>query len=561
MGRHAGDYLLGSLFLAVAMLLALTRAKSESVLPHPGERGGGGQSLDAHHWKKDTERHRLATTANESRQPAHAILKGLSRGTRIVVGSLDVSGGRHGLSVTVCINDPVGFHKPVRIESLPVTRCAVSEIRQLQNQKSQATRIRVGVETQTRPPVGVVCDHGSINSPPRVFLTPHFIDTGTVHEPAECRLIADSPRVRIYADQRLVQSRDAGQIAAWSVRLTSAAESRALPIVDAWVGAIRDVDHDQKLSIVVTDLDRRGVHASDRSPIHGCIRESDFRSDSDFCGDIVYIDPTIFELSTDELSALLTHETTHAAVCSIEPDDSNGAADTANSCHASSGSQVPAWLNEAVAHFVELKCSGEDGCVADVSQNFQRRMDDFFENPAGSPIVAAENVLNLEERRGGSRGAATLFLAPWLSNRETLQQFVQSQTTFDCRIENLAHQPFADVFREWTLSLASRCIPPTSPALMYATPHNHVSLRFDRLPAAGKQAQFSLLGTAFRCFECSEDIESLVIESDDTAKLQISIIEPDTRVTILPHFLAESQLQASRITQVLSGFIRHATFQ
>jgi len=561
MGRHAGDYLLGTMFLAVAMLLAFTHAKSESAFPPPGEHGDFRHAFHASHWSSATERRHPATIAMKPRKPAWAVLKGLPRGTRIVVGSLDVSGGRHGLSVTVRINEPVGINESMRIKSLPVTRCSVGDIHHWRNEKSLANPMRFGVEIQTGTPVGVACEHGSIDSPARVFLTPHFVDTGTAHEPAECRFIGDSPRVRIYVDHRLVQSKNVGQIPAWSERLTSAAESRALPIVDAWVGAIRDVDHDQKLSIVVTDLDRRGRHASGSSPIHGCIRENDFRSDSDFCGDIVYIDPGIFELPTDELAALLTHETTHAAVCSIGLDDSNGAAGTAHSDHAYAGSQIPAWLNEAVAHFVELQCSGDDVRGAGVSQNFRRRMDEFFANPAGSPIVAAENVLNMEERRGGSRGAATLFLARWFSTRETLQQFVQSQTAFDCRIENLAHEPFDDVFREWTLSLATRCIPPASPASKNATSHERMSLRSDPLPAAGNQTQFSLLGTAFRCFECSEDIGSLVIESDDDAKLQISIIEPDARVTTLPHFLPESQPQTSRTTQGLSGFVSHATLQ
>ena len=561
MGRHAGDYLLGTMFLAVAMLLAFTRAKSESVIRHPGERGDVRHTIHASHWTSATARRQRATIANETRQPACAVLKGISRGTRIVVGSLDVSGGRHGLSVTAGVNEQAGVNEPVLIESLPVTRCSASDIRHWRNEKCPASRMPFHVEIQTGPPVGLACDHGSLDSPARVFLTPHFIDTGTVHEPAECRFIGESPRVRIYVDQRLIQPKNEEHIAAWSIHLTSAAESRALPIVDAWVGAIRDVDYDQKLSIVVTDLDRRGWHAFDRSPIHGCIRESDFRSNSDFCGDIVYIDPSIFELPTDELAALLTHETTHAAVCTIGHYDSMGAADTANTGHACAGSRVPAWLNEAVAHFVELQCSVENGQTAGVSQNFQRRMDDFFANPAGSPIVAAEDVLNLEERRGGSRGAATLFLARWFSTRENLQQFVQSQTAFDCRIENLVQEPFADVFREWTLSLATRCIPPTSPASKNASSHEHMSLHFDPLPAAGNQAQFSLLGTAFRCFECSEDIGSLVIESDDAAKLQISIIEPDARVTTLPLILPELQPQTSRITQGLSGFVSHATFR
>jgi len=527
MGRHAGDYLLGTTFLAVAMFLALSHGESESAIRHPYQPDDVSPELKISQSKRATDRRYEPTIADSTLQAARAVVKKLSRGTRIVVGSLDVSGGHHGLLVTV------GSDDPVQIESLSVTRCFARDIRRWRNAKSSLGPICRGVETEAGIPVVVAFGIGLSDSPGRVFLTPHFIDAGAIHEPAECRFIGESPRVRIFVDQRLVQSINGGQLTTWLGSLTSAAEFRALPIVDAWVGAIRDVDHDRKLSIVVTDLDRRGQRTSGSCPIHGCIRESDFRSDSDFCGDIVYIDPSIFQQPTDELAALLTHETTHAAVCSMWPDESIGAvadADKAESNRPSTESRVPAWLNEAVAHFVELQCDDEGIRAAGVSQNFQRRIDDFFANPAGSPIVAAEDVLSLEERRGGSRGAATLFLARWFSSSETLRQFVHSRAPFDRRIEDLAHAPFADVFRDWTLSLASLSDLSSSPAAQSATFCEHRSLRFDLLPAGRNQARFSLLGTAFRCFECSEDIESLVIESDDAARLQISIIEPEADI-------------------------------
>lgn len=57
------------------------------------------------------------------------------------------------------------------------------------------------------------------------------------------------------------------------------------------------------------------------------------------------------------------------------------------------------------------------------------------------------------------------------------------------------------------------------------------TLSTNLLPAAINQAQYSLLGTAFLCFECSEEVASLVIKSDNDASLQISIIEPETKNT------------------------------
>lgn len=148
--------------------------------------------------------------------------------------------------------------------------------------------------------------------------------------------------------------------------------------------------------------------------------------------------------------------------------------------------------------------------------------------------MAAENVLNFEERRGGSRGAGTLFLGRWFSSPETLQQFVSSQATFERRIEDLTEQPFADVFRDWTLSLAAMSALPTLQTLTASNTtmcDQRRLLHFDLLPAPSIPVKFVVLGTAFRCFECTEDIESLLLESDDAAKLQISIIEPGMDMT------------------------------
>lgn len=518
MGRRTGDCLLGTIFLAVAMLLVVSQEKSESGLRRHEERGVS-HGLPASHWKTESDRSQLPSNAAVSPQPMRAVLKNLSRGTRIIVGSLDVSGRRHQLQVAVCSDDAN------REASIPFLRCSFNDIARWRNAERLPNPMCRRVETQRIPPDMPVCNQAANETSARVFLTPCFTDTGTVHAPAECRLIGESPRVRVYADQRLVQSKNTGQITSWSQSLTSAAELRALPVVHAWIGEISDVDHDQKLSIVVTDLDHRSRNVSHRPPIYGCIREADFRSDSDFCGDIVYIDPSIFELPTDELDALLTHEITHGAVCSMQADESPGSADAAQSGHRA-GLQVSPWLSEAVAHFVEIQGGDSDpaGAAAEMSDNFQRRMDAFFADPAGSPIVAAEDVLSLEERRSGSRGAATLFLTRWIFSAAALQQFLRSDAALERRIEQLADEPFAEVFRDWTLSLATQS---TLPSAMST---EHQSLRLDRFSAASHQARFSLLGTAFRCFECSDDIASLVIEYDNAAQLQISIIEPEAHI-------------------------------
>jgi len=311
----------------------------------------------------------------------------------------------------------------------------------------------------------------------------------------------------MYLDHHLRGSKNPASLVTAADTLLDIAEFQALPIVEAWIGLIRDVDYDQKLSLVVTNLDQRTMLSSEEPPIHGCIREVDFQSDANFGGDIVYLDLNILAMPQDEQAALLTHELTHAAICSLGP---HGSAD-----------RIPTWLNEATAHIMELQCnpnrsssgSGQHS-ESGTSQNLQRRINAFHANSSRSPIVAVEHVMNLTERRSGSRGAATLFLASWLTSPDLLNEFLNSDASLDRRIENLTGRPFADVFRDWTLSHAM-----TSP--------KNLRLGVETISTDFDHEQFSLLGTAFQCFECADDVASLVIESDASTQLQISIIEPD----------------------------------
>ena len=494
MGRHTGDYLLGTVFLVAAFLVQLSHGGVDSKRSLP------------------IERETLPQTALAATPPAavRAILTDLPAGTRIVVGSLDVSGKRHSirLRTTTAATDDA---------SLPVTRFTAGhgagERQTCETNGATTAAYRVessdvhaasGISTvswniPSHEPLSVNLIQMTEASP-RVFLTPHFADTATTHEPAVCRAVGDSDRIRVFVDDRLLSCAEPEEYSHWLEVLTSAAELRALPIVETWIGAISDVDQNEKLSVVVTDLDRRTPADSGQTPILGCIRETDFCGDSDFCGDIVYVDQKIFELSTEEITALLSHEFVHAAVCSLLTDDSGAVRST-----------VPSWLNEAIAHFVELRCCKQSPNGIDMTENFQQRLDAFLASSEQSPIVAAENVLSSDERRSGCRCAGTLFLAPLIASPDDLRALLCTDSALDCRIENLTHNSFADVFQAWTLSVA--------------TSDNTTGLHVKSISDA-KEQRCSVLGTAFQCFECSDDVSTLVIESDESAQLQVSVIEP-----------------------------------
>lgn len=546
MMRHTGDYLLGTLFLAAALILQFSQAQVHSVSKSSGDHRLAA-AVDGSP-EQSTSSTSLSALVKTPSPVVNTVLNNLPRGTRIVIGSLDMSGTRHQIRLR-SRNDISSSG-----DSLAVVRFTAESLSQHRN-PAAVHRLSSGVRSsQNRQFIHTAAYEPQLNEsglasaishavftttseanslpstpinelPPRVFLMPHFGNTGTIHTPEECRAIGESQRARVYVNQRLPQSSSPDQMRSWSELLLSAVEVIAVPIVETWIGPVCDVDRNQKLSIVVTNLDQHGTQSSGRSPIFGCIRESDFCPESDFCGDIVYIDPNIFELPSAEVNALLTHEIVHAAICSMSQnatDEKSGNSLLKTPFFSTSATTpVPPWLNEAVAHFVELQCcdavqTPHNAAQELVTENFQRRIDAFLAGPGCSPIVASDNVLNMEERRSGSRGAATLFLATLISTPRDLQTLLRNDDSLKDRIELLAQQPFADVFRNWTLKIAS-------------IQNDTESLSVEKIEPDFESKHCSLLGTAFQCFECADDIATLVLVSDESAQLQISVIEPAVR--------------------------------
>ncbi len=125
-------------------------------------------------------------------QRTQAILHNLVRGARIVIGSLDVSGARHEILLTRHgeIVRPLG--------SLSVVSGVIGEIlpRQLSEDplsilfRSQQHTLGLSSSAHRNPTDNATSVVGLRSVTPlqsRVFLTPHFGDSGTVHEPAKCR--------------------------------------------------------------------------------------------------------------------------------------------------------------------------------------------------------------------------------------------------------------------------------------------------------------------------------------------------------------------------------------
>jgi len=524
MGRHTGDYLLGVIFLSAGFLITVshgTTGSANHIAPD------GFQLNVAAPWNAlakepvSSGMHRFRPLRQQI-----AVIRNISPGSRIVIGSLDVSGARHAIRVKVATPD--SDKRDVPTNSLQVHRCSAADARRRHprtNPRSHAAdghrHTFIPINDRGRDAIGDECRMRECGSDTtldsRIFLTPHFGAAGTVDEPVQCHVMGESLRVRVYADQRFIRKfkTDFFHLARLQ-RMSAAVETRALPIVEEWIGEVADIDGDYKLSIVITDLDRNSQSVPERTPIHGCIREADFQGNSDFCGDIIYVDPGILELPTEELAGLLTHELTHAAICSMFYSRLPNSDGNSEGCGIDPPmSPIPSWINEAVAHFAELKCCEE-------SRNFQRRIEQFLADTSQSPIVAAESVLSLQHRRAGTRCASTWFLSQYLKSPHAVQKFLHSgEMALDRRIANVAGQPFDLEFRRWTLSIAAAdqdCLIPNS----------------RQLTASDTALTFSLLGTAFTSLECPADVTTLIIEADATAQLQVSVLEPATTATAAP---------------------------
>jgi len=336
----------------------------------------------------------------------------------------------------------------------------------------------------------------------RNFLVPYFEQGTTWDQFTEGILIAQSARVSVFLDQSLYrlaalqEPRSESPFVKTACEICLRLENGVLEHVTEWIGPVTDLDGDARLTLVITDLDRR-VSPAD-SPVLGCVRDRDFlrAPESDFSGDIVYLDQRL--PAGDSLSALLAHEISHAAIFSQMLQARDG-------FDPGSTLQLPSWLNESIAHLVE-------GTVAEASASFCERVRQFHENSATSPIVASESHLPFTARRGGSRAAGTLFLQHLKTTPETLRSVIHSHDPIERRLDILTRNSFSESFRTWSVrqsGLAARS----------------GALGSKRSLAQGHRISERLFGTAFCCFRCNGPIHNLRITSDDKAALQITVID------------------------------------
>ncbi len=468
-------------------------------------------------------------TSNRAKSDTTQIvdLGSIPHNARIIVGSLDLSGAPHVVTLEVITRgDGSSNARTTESEGVtssnirshvlsahPMTSAVASECSDL----DQTVVLRVSDDQLrnnyclTGPTCpGMAADPAKSERETRQFLIPHFEPSGTTHEVSTASLIACDAQVAIFADDSLLMSHSGrldhvprDEIIQAGERILQTLEMGLQEFVQHCVGPISDLDGDQHLSIVITDLDRQDKNSP--IPVRGCVRDRDFLEHGavDFTGDIVYLDCSLPHGS--ELAAMLAHELTHAAVFSRIREQHHS-----NPANASQAPAVPSWLNEAIAHWVELRITARP-------EAFLQRVALFQANPACNPIVASESFLSAECRRGGSRAAGVLFLRQFVPQTDQLSLLLHTDATLEERLAMISGTPFADVFRKWTMSQAlSTAEQNLNPGGFTALPHS----------ASSNVLQKRLYGTAFFVLRCNAPVQQLQITSEKASQLQITVVEP-----------------------------------
>lgn len=459
----------------------------------------------------------LASAATEDRQNSTTVW--LPANSVLVVGSLDSSGGTHQVDVqftpspskasgsdpsnfagfdvayvetALCSNsfgvpniDGASFGFPPNISRTEGThdrtddaarQIASTDVNSDRRQPAARPDIRNAAAVADTFPVlrsaGSAEDSGDlIHIRQRRFSVPFFTSTGVINRYLALHRVAQTDRFAVYAEADLSEHTTAAETVADRLR------SGLLDLIEQQVASIDDVDGDGRLSIVVSDLTDGLI--TDEQPILGCVRPSDFDTETPFCGDIVYLDHRI--VAEDSLDALLAHELAHAAVFSMD-----------------SMPDCPGWLNEAVAHRMEHRVDSD-------SRNLRERIARYRQKPESYPIIWNERTSHRALRRGPARVAGFTFLNTILDRSPN--QRLEDQIS---ELYIAGHEPsesaFAAKFRRWSLDLA-----------------HHVQQK-----PLSQPTSVLLRATAFSAW-VAEPVDGWVtIQAESQANLQISVATAKT---------------------------------
>ncbi len=267
---------------------------------------------------------------------------------------------------------------------------------------------------------------------------------GSLDDPAsystiDCRLVGEAASIRVYAEQSVLNGDRLHELID---ELTQLADETIGPAIHDLIGSVRDVDGDGKLAVVLTA--RLGQRDTVLADVDGLTRASDFaRQPLRPFGneaDVVFLNANLEP--GERLRAVLAHEWAHAAIFSRR----YGAGGRESE-------QLPAeddWLNEALAHWVEVRASGS-------SSNVAHRIQQFLERPEAAPLLVRDYYRPEFWRHHGCRGAAFLFL-DWCigqSGPQLIDRLIDGDKFGVENLERATARSLEDLFREWTTSIGT----------------------------------------------------------------------------------------------------------
>jgi hypothetical protein len=219
----------------------------------------------------------------------------------------------------------------------------------------------------------------------------------------------------------------------WIAEVGSLMERESLPLVRNDQGAWPDVDGDNQVNLLVTER----VSRLD-SDVKAFVRRSDFSQavPSTTPWDVIYLKPFV---SLEELRPILVHELTHVVEFSW----------CRERCPQGEW-PIHDWLTEGLAHAAELRLTG-------AGDNTHPRLRAFLRQPSAAPLVVHDAVATGLWRHPGQRGATAAF-CDWLTRtypQVRWSTIIPTEEVDDDLWTTLCGREFPDLYRDWTISLAS----------------------------------------------------------------------------------------------------------
>ncbi len=265
-----------------------------------------------------------------------------------------------------------------------------------------------------------------------LHVTDGDLDDARQYARINARRIGLGARVQVFLDQQLRHDAVSPSKIEELIRLL---DDEVLPRVESQYGRVRDVDGDGRFAVVLSPWLSR--LQGGRTSLGGFVRSSDFQGDveppfGNRC-DMLLLNSQLPGESA--LRDLLSHEITHAA-CISQRLTANGRkiADEHD------------WLSEALAHLAEPGWS-----------NLDYRIAAYLDDPSQYPLVVPDYYRAGLWRNHGCRGATFLF-AKWCAEQHgpTLcRTLAKSQACGLRNVERATLQSFEDLFRHWSLAIAS----------------------------------------------------------------------------------------------------------